>query len=626
MQAYHKWIGRILGIGVLAGLLIVFAQPTPQPLAVRFEHYADSTAQLGVEALSRLAQSNHFKPINNLRLGISPATHWLYFAYENDQVPKRFSLEISNHRINKVEVFEEINGQIRSLGLSGDKFPFAQRPSPHRTFVYPIELKPFVKARYYILLDKRHEDLSTSVDLWHSTHFEEKQQRSSLTWGIVSGIFLLFLIANLFFWRFTRDIIFGWYLGYVGALFLRTPVDTGVAFQYWWPTLPQLNQPDPLIPVLLTLSYFMLHFVALFTGQNIQNSHAFRVLRWYKWVLLGSIGLYWVLVATDVWQISGAYQWLLYAFGLLSFCTIAVLTWGVAERLFCTERDAILVPYAAVLMVQIIGYSLVVIQQQLSTADGSVYWVDPYLVSFINFILDLGIFSYGLAMRVKQAYIQNERLEVEFLTTQQEHNQRIIEALQSEREQITQILNDDVGNLLHTADKCLVHSQDAVPERSDLVVFARKLLRKSLSDLQSVALNLVPLEFAEKGLAHAVETATLHANRSEGLRFGFIQTGTVRRLRVEVQLYRMANELINNVLKHAEASQATTELRYEAQAITLIVQDNGKGFSPQHIPSSQAGIGVQNLYARANYLQADVSIDSDASGTSITVKIPLNTP
>ena len=174
--------------------------------------------------------------------------------------------------------------------------------------MYPVQFNANETAEYFVLLDKRHEELLTDIYLWQTTYFEEKEQRTSLIWGIVGGIFLLFLIVNSFFWNFTKDSIFGWYIVYIGALFLRMLVDLGFAFEYLWPNLPAINQPDVLFPVLWLLAFSMLSFVALFIGQTTQNSKAFRIVRWYRWVILVIFVVYWGAFATGILANPGAYR------------------------------------------------------------------------------------------------------------------------------------------------------------------------------------------------------------------------------------------------------------------------------------------------------------------------------
>lgn len=625
MKKHSQWIWVLIGLFSLIVLMALLWRPTVQPIPIILSHYADSTGKMGTsEALSAF-DGQQFKPIQRTNFGLTSANHWLYFKVQNDYIPKNFSIEITNHRINQVAIFERQDGQLRPLGITGDTYPFKQRPSPNRSFVYPVQFNANETAEYFVLLDKRHEELLTDIYLWQTTYFEEKEQRTSLIWGIVGGIFLLFLIVNSFFWNFTKDSIFGWYIVYIGALFLRMLVDLGFAFEYLWPNYPAINQPDILFPVLWLLAFSMLSFVALFIGQTTQNSKAFRIVRWYRWVILVIFVVYWGAFATGILANPGAYRVIYSIHWVLGNTAVLLLAWGAIERFFSPNRDRLVVLFTITLVVQMLGYGVIAFQHYL-ISKGINPWIDSYVIALVNFVLDIGIFSYGLAQRLKGSFVQNEQLELELLRTQQEQNQRIIAALKSEREQITQALYEDVGATIATADWYLSKVKHQIKDQVRIasLPFVQKLLSKSLDDLHTVTLNLMPVEFAELGLAKSVEIATQNANRSGDVKFDFLVIGHEKRLAVatEVQLYRIANELINNILKHAQAKQASIELRYQPDCLILLVQDNGKGFDLQQVEQGYGGIGVRNLYSRARYLNAEIKIDSSATGTSVEVKMP----
>jgi signal transduction histidine kinase len=142
------------------------------------------------------------------------------------------------------------------------------------------------------------------------------------------------------------------------------------------------------------------------------------------------------------------------------------------------------------------------------------------------------------------------------------------------------------------------------------------------TDLDRITRNALPVEFAEKGLAASLSELVEQLNGSQSVRFDFTMTGPKSFLSVaeEMHVYRIGTELINNVLKHAQATQTQVTLTCDADFVSLLVSDNGKGFTVNKRGTGK-GIGVQNLYARAQELGADVTIDSGAHGTTISVWI-----
>ena len=85
--------------------------------------------------------------------------------------------------------------------------------------------------------------------------------------------------------------------------------------------------------------------------------------------------------------------------------------------------------------------------------------------------------------------------------------------------------------------------------------------------------------------------------------------------------YRIVQELINNILKHAEATRAEVQLTKHEDHLNIVINDNGKGFQK----TKKQGIGLRNIRERLQKVQGVLDIDSGSgSGTSVTIDIPLN--
>jgi signal transduction histidine kinase len=112
----------------------------------------------------------------------------------------------------------------------------------------------------------------------------------------------------------------------------------------------------------------------------------------------------------------------------------------------------------------------------------------------------------------------------------------------------------------------------------------------------------------------------------------FQHLGTEKRLNpnVELALYRMAQEALNNVSRHAQASQAHMNISFTPEGVILQVSDNGKGFDVPKSPAEFAPgghFGLLGLYERAELIGADLEIrSSPGQGTNLTVALPVSSP
>jgi len=129
------------------------------------------------------------------------------------------------------------------------------------------------------------------------------------------------------------------------------------------------------------------------------------------------------------------------------------------------------------------------------------------------------------------------------------------------------------------------------------------------------------------GLVPALEILAREAGQTGGLPIQFQQQGEIRRLdpTVELALYRMAQELLNNLIHHAQASQGKMLITFKKQAVVLEVSDNGIGFSVPDSPTdfaAQGHFGLLGLSERAELVGAQLDIlSTQGQGTHITISI-----
>ncbi|WP_272973980.1 sensor histidine kinase, partial [Croceibacter atlanticus] len=93
---------------------------------------------------------------------------------------------------------------------------------------------------------------------------------------------------------------------------------------------------------------------------------------------------------------------------------------------------------------------------------------------------------------------------------------------------------------------------------------------------------------------------------------------------LEISIFRIIQELVTNIIKHANASEASITLTQHDDDLNIIVEDNGKGFNLSAI--DKQGLGLSSIEKRVNFLHGDINIDSTVGkGTTIIIDIPLKT-
>ena len=155
------------------------------------------------------------------------------------------------------------------------------------------------------------------------------------------------------------------------------------------------------------------------------------------------------------------------------------------------------------------------------------------------------------------------------------------------------------------------------------------LTEQTIENVRRQTRALRPIYLEDLGLVTALEVLARETSQAANIPVEFQRQGTEVRLNpnVELALYRMAQEALNNVIKHAEATQANLNISFTSQQVTLQVIDNGKGFDVPKSPAefAPAGhFGLLGLYERAELLRARLEIfSSPGQGSRITVYAPV---
>lgn len=581
-------------------------------------HYEDKSALGKIDFIVKKA---NFLPVKNQRqnFGFTPSVHWFKFHISSGLVPRNLSLDITNFAINEIELFEIKNQKIVSLGLTGDRFTFDERPNPTKTFVYQIYLDAYQSGDYYLKIDKHNEILATEINLWNTNDFENKEQRAYYLWGIFYGLGLLIIVLNLLFFFSTTDKVYLWFAIYITGMLFGQLAESGLSFQYLWPNYPVFNQPDPILLAVWIYSAAVLQFQQEFLQLKFQNKQMFylsQILKYFYFSAFILVFSFQIFNRSSV--LTYINQYIILVQSIFVFFLFLVFIWVIIVGL--KSKNTVIKLYSIGFLIQTILQFFLTIQNIMRVKNDGFYFIDSYKLLLIVFFIDLIIFSYLLAYRYRKSIEENATLQLDLAENTQKLGSNIIAVLETERNEIAETLQKEVGDKLRNALKFLKNSPN-----SSLKKDAEKLINKVNNDMESISSNVLPVELIGEGLAKKLKDMVENLNKSEKINFQFIQIGDANIISYEqeIELFRIANELINNILKHSKASKSSISLMVEKSVLTLKVEDNGIGFDLGNMQGKSEGIGLKNIYTRAEKINSKISFESSNSGTKVVIQIPI---
>lgn len=152
-----------------------------------------------------------------------------------------------------------------------------------------------------------------------------------------------------------------------------------------------------------------------------------------------------------------------------------------------------------------------------------------------------------------------------------------------------------------------------------------ELVSRAIHDLRDLSKTMNADNIVRVGLIKSVEADLELIQKSGKLNTAMQISGQGRRIdpSKEIIVYRITQEAINNIIKHAEASTISINFHYSPTSLAVSILDDGKGIRSSGLDST-TGVGMQNMTTRANLIHAKLNVESEpAKGTTLTLTLPI---
>lgn len=268
--------------------------------------------------------------------------------------------------------------------------------------------------------------------------------------------------------------------------------------------------------------------------------------------------------------------------------------------------------------------------------EGQNIWLDLSMVpvTIKKDELELLIVCFNITER-KKAQREVERLNIENSTEkinqQKVISSKIVENQENEQNRIAKEIHDGIGQML-TGLKFSLESinLDDKEKSAQKIEYLKKLSLDIIKGVRTATFNLMPPELSDHGIVSSLAKLTQELSKLTGKEILFYnKTDFSQRLDslIEINIYRLTQEAINNAIKYAESSHIIVQLSHSNSLLSIIVDDNGKGFDVAAVDkkrNSESGMGMLFMKERIQYINGRVFFKSiPGEGTRITFNIPI---
>ena len=219
-----------------------------------------------------------------------------------------------------------------------------------------------------------------------------------------------------------------------------------------------------------------------------------------------------------------------------------------------------------------------------------------------------------------------QKADQQIIEMEQQLLNAVIITEEKERKRFSADLHDEMGPLLSSIRLYLEEIPEVTgEERDEMVKYTQELVDQAIQDVRSISNNIMPVSISEHGLVHAVTIFGQKVERTKAIKLHLSDTTQGKRFppAIDVVLYRVIIELINNTLKHSGAQNIYIDFTCDQNTISITYRDDGTGFDTAIIDQSAAGgRGLKNIIDRITSINGRIDITSHrAQGILVNIQI-----
>lgn len=517
-------------------------------------------------------------------------------------------LAISNSHINHLRLWQVQGNRIQhAFPLTGDAYPFTSRALPTRHFLFPLHELNADSGYLVLAADKKLSKLELPLHFQSNAYFVGHHEADSKGILFFLGFIFFLFLFNSYLFISTGESVFSWYIAYLFLISLYVCIDAGLLFQYVYPQYPQVN--DIIRPASFALSIAPM---LLFFNRILQvRTHAPGLFTLNKWICGIYLLLFVAAVGSSALTNDAALQntWL----QINRVVTPLVMLVLLAESLYFLYKGNTLAAFSLGSFFSLIFFSLVYVALQLN-------WLKPSLFSsyslYWGLAADALFMGLSLAWRFRLFRQTMQQLMLEKANRQEQITMELSRWKEQQMQQFSSLLHDRIGGLIGilrlSIDNMELSEEGRRQVVNDIVAIADEIRQYSHS--------FSPLTLQQNGLKAATATLLQKLRENSRLHIQFEWMGAEKIVpdQLSIILYFFLQEMMQNMLKHANCTQAILQVINEPASVYLYFEDNGKGCDQIDF---KKGIGLQSMQRITSLLGGTFEASSRAGeGFSLSIE------
>lgn len=585
-------------------------------LGVDFEHVSLKQRYLwsgridSVSLRQAIDHPEYFEEVSQqrLHLGNFNDVGWIKLNINNQSEFNQFLLEFDETYLDTLRLYVVKDGEVVKtydpLGLQFPENRTREYLSINPSYLFPLILPKGDTVSIYMHCTINKGTLQVGNDLWTASAYESRKQeiRFQTTYLLLLiGFASLVILVALAFYTFTKDTLQLYYSGFVlsnvGNIVLMADFFSAKLFEQYITFGINYTDAFGMAQVFFGLQYVI---------------HALQLKKKAVWMYQIMRGVVWVTVLNACLTLFfDRYVWIeVFVFNTLTISLLFSILSSIGVSVYLSIRKDLMARYflfAYLPLLYFTGHYFAFIWE-LTEQERTLSWE---LVIFFE------IFVLTLAMAHRYYLIGKKNIEYQKTINDQQKDQiqHIITAQEKERGRIAKELHDGVVQEIGSVILGIRHGQN----KDELL----NTLENSSRDLRTLSHSMMPKTLHELGLVAATRQMLMSTLQYSNIEHTFETFNFERRPNeiIEITLYRILQELVNNLMKHSKASSVAVQIFVIDDSIMMVFSDDGVGMS---VNSTEAGMGLRNIHSRLEMVAGSVTIEpNEPKGTTFTIRVPF---